>query len=477
MPAHQTTFSSCDLNAIHQASLEIMTEIGIAFPSSSTRDLFHKHGFKIDGEKVFINQNQLEGALKSAPSGFKIRARNPERDLQLGGEYYVLAATASATQIMDMNKESRPSTINDYHKFARLVQTSDINMPTSHQICYPQDLNPATAHLDMYWADITMTDRVLTGGAASVDKIKDFLELLNIVFGSSKDVEKGPCSITVINPCTPLKYSADQSESLILLASRNQPVAVTNMMMLGATAPISVPAALALGNAEILAGIVLAQLVRPGVAVIYGGTSCPMDMKTMVAVLGNPETTWLSRGTQALADYYQLPCRTGGSLTDAHMPDAQALLEGTMVFYNALTNGAHFIMHSFGMMGSYMGVGFEKFVIDEEMARMAMASLKVPAVDAASLQLDLIKRLGSEGDYLTQASTVKGCKRLFRAKFLNKAPYSQWLANGGLNIAEQAKLEVERRINKWEKPPLEARQEKELIDFMDKRGVKPVSLN
>lgn len=469
MPARQTSFTLDDLNTIHQASLQILAETGIEFPSATTREVFHRHGFQVDGEKVFIGRRQLESALKDAPSSFKIRARNPLRDLELGGEHYVLAATASATQIADFKGRNRPAAMEDYRKFARLVQTSEFNLPTSHQVCYPQELNAETAHLEMYWVDVTLTDRVLTGSTASVGNVRDFLEILNIVFGGWQEVERGACSLTVVNPCTPLKYAADQSESLMLLASRNQPVVVTNMMMLGATAPISIPAALVLGNAEILAGIVLAQLVRPGVGVVYGGTSCPMDMKTMVAVLGTPETVWLSRGTLALADYYNLPARTGGSLTDSQVPDAQALLEGGLIFQNALNNGAHYILHSFGMMGSYMAAGFEKFVIDEEMARLAVAALKVPVVEPASLELDLIKRLGAKGDYLTQPSTVKGFRRLFRSRFLNKSVYSQWVDNGGLDIAEAAGREVERRVGQWEKPLIDPQREKELANFIKKR--------
>ena len=83
------------------------------------------------------------------------------------------------------------------------------------------------------------------------------------------------------------------------------------------TAPISAPGALAVGNSEILAGIVLAPLARPGAQVVYGSTSCPMDMKTIVAILSAPETLWLSKGALSLADFYNPPCRTGGSLTDA----------------------------------------------------------------------------------------------------------------------------------------------------------------
>ncbi len=465
----QKDFTEPDLQAIHLATLDILSITGVEFPSEASRDVFRQHGFKVDGEKVFIGRAQLEAALKNAPPAFAVRARNPEHDLRMGGEDYVLAPTPGATQIADRHGRHRPAELADYEKFAKLVQTSDINMAMSHQICYPQNIPVETAHLDMFRRDITLTDRALTGNTSSPALVRDFLRILEIVFGGRAEVERGPCSLNVINPCTPLKYAADQSESLMLLAAANQPAAVTNMMMLGATAPISVPGALALGNAEILAGVVLAQLVRPGAPVIYGSTSCPMDMKTMVAILGAPETLWLSRGALALADFYGLPCRTGGSLTDAHRPDAQALLDGALCFQNALANGASYILHSFGMMSSYLAAGFEKFVLDEEMAALVVASLTVPEVNDRTLELDLIKTMGAKGDYLTHPSTVKGFRRLFRSKFLNRAGYDHWTAKGGRDIAEEAAREVEKRLAQWEKPALDPGVEKELHAFITDR--------
>lgn len=469
MSKRQKDFSAKDIEAIHQATLNILSTTGIEFPSESSKSIFRHHGFKVEGEKVFISQVQLENALKTAPSSFTIRARNANNNLNLGAGDYVLAPTPGATQIADRHGHHRAAALVDYEKFAKLVQTSNINMVMSHQICCPQDIATETAHLDMFRLDITMTDRVLTANTSSTALVKDFLDILAIIFGSQAEVERSPCSINVINPCTPLKYAVDQSESLAILASSNQPVAVTNMMMLGATAPISVPGALALGNSEILAGIVLAQLVRPGSSVIYGSTSCPMDMKTMVATLGTPEALWLSRGALALADFYKLPCRTGGSLTDAHLPDAQSLMDGALCFQNALANGAAYILHSFGMMSSYMAASFEKFVLDEEMASFVAASLSLPEVNEQTINLDLIKNMGQKGDYLTHPSTVKGFRQLFRSKFLNRAGYEQWSAKGGLSIAEEAAVEVEKRLAQWAKPALEPEVEKRLEDFITSR--------
>jgi len=472
MPQRFNNFSTEQLQTIHKASLEILEETGVEFPGKAGLEVFRKNGFRTDGEKVFITEKQLEKALATAPLSFRLRARNPENDLNLGGGDFVLAPTGGAPHIMDLSGELRECSLEDYRDFAKLVQTSPINMIMTHRVCFPADVHPDLAYLDMFIADVTLTDRVLMCSAVSKDQADDSLKILDIIFGGRDEVTKSPCSLNVVNVCSPLKYAPDQTEVLMLLAENNQPVAVTNMMMLGATGPLSIAGALALGNAEILAGIVLSQLVRPGAPVIYGSTSCPMDMKSMVATLGAPETMWLSKGALALADYYNLPCRTGGSLTDSFLPDAQAFLDGGLIFQNALYGGANFIFHSFGMVGSYLAASFEKFVIDEEMANIALAALKVPEVDEKTLELKLIKQLGSKSDYLTQPSTVKNFRKLFRSKFLNRSPYEQWADHGGRTTAALAEAEVKRRLSAWEKPPIDPALEKEFLHFIDSRRKK-----
>jgi len=469
MPQRFNNFSQEQLRIIHQASLEILAETGVEFPGEAGLEVFRRHGFKTDGEKVFITEKQLEAALAGVPRSFRLRARNPQNDLDLGGDDFVLVPTGGAPHLMDPSGELRECSLEDYGDFAKLVQTSPINMVMTHRVCFPADVHPDRAYLDMFKADVLMTDRVLMCSAVSREQAEDSLKILDIIFGGRDEVRKSPCSLNVINACSPLKYAPDQSEVLMLLAENNQPVAVTNMMMLGATGPLSIAGALALGNAEILAGVVLSQLARPGAPVIYGSTSCPMDMKSMVATLGAPETMWLSKGALALADYYRLPCRTGGSLTDSFLPDAQALLDGGLIFQNALYGGAHFIFHAFGMVGSYLAASFEKFVIDEEMAAVVLASLQVPEVDEKTLEMKLIKRMGAKSDYLTQPSTVKNFRKLFRSRFLNRSPYEHWANQGAKTTAALAGDEVRRRLAAWEKPAIDPALEKDFSAFIEKR--------
>jgi trimethylamine--corrinoid protein Co-methyltransferase len=459
-------FSREELDMIHSATLDILATCGVEFPSAKTRAFFQEHGFRVEGEKVFITEEQLKKALSTTPRHIKIRARNPKNNLALGGNDYVLAVTSGAPGYIDSEGRIQQGTLSVYADFCKLTQTSDFITPAPHTCCVPAEAPPDTAHLDMLQMDITLTDRALVLNGSTGKKALESLDLAALVFGGMDNVKKEAVSLSIINPHTPLKYSNDMSESLVSMASHNQPVNITNMMMLGTSAPIDLPSAFVVSNAEILAGVVLTQLACPGAGVIYGTTSCPMDMKSMVAILGAPETLLLSRATLALADYYGLPCRTGGSLTDSHLIDAQAMIDGALVMQEALAGGAHYVIHAFGMMSSYMAASMEKFVLDEEMIRMIVPSFKLPEISKSTINMDLIKRVASKGNYIDQDETLDNYQDLFRSRFLNRMNYATWLKQGGKSALEAAQAEVKRRLAAYEKPPIDPKLEAEIAAYV-----------
>jgi trimethylamine--corrinoid protein Co-methyltransferase len=457
------------LDTIHQCTLEVLSEVGVRFPSEKTRNVFQEHGFRVEGEQVFITDGQIGRALKTADKKAEITARNPRNSLRLGGKDYFLGATGGAPNLVDMHGNVTPGTVEVYKRFCKLVQTSDINMPAAHGCCYPTDVPLETCHLDMLFYDVTMTDKVLLLNSATAVKVMDGLNIAALIFGGMDAVKKSPHVIGGVNVCSPLAYAYDQSEALMVMASHRQPAHISNMMMLGTTAPLDIPSAQVVSNAEILAGVVLSQLVGPGCCVIYGTTSCPNDMKTMVAALGAPETMIMSRLAMAMARYYDLPCRTGGSLTDSHLCDAQAMLDGALMLKNALDCGAHALFHSFGMMGSYIAASLEKFVLDEELACMLIASEKMPEFSPGTINMDLIKRMGSKGYYITQPETMKNFKKLYRPKFLNRWSPEKWKEKGGLSAVEAAHEEVKRRLAIYEKPHIDPKLEEEITAYVNRR--------
>jgi trimethylamine--corrinoid protein Co-methyltransferase len=240
----------------------------------------------------------------------------------------------------------------------------------------------------------------------------------------------------------------------MMLAQQNQAVAITNMLLFGSTAPVDLTSALALGNAEILGGIVLSQLVRPGAPVIYGSTSCPMDMKTGVAAISKPETLIYCQAVTELARYYGLPSRTGGCLTDSHIVDAQAGYESALIMKTAMDCGVDYFLHAFGMMNCYMAASLEKWVLDEELVRQILKTREIVSLNETP-DSDYVERIGSGGNYLVDPQTFKQFRKLYPHGFIGASSFNQWSQAGAKSALEMASLEVEARLKSFQPPEID----------------------
>ena len=461
-------YSPENIQLIHRATVKILEQAGVSFPGGPALELFKAHGFKTDGDRIFINEEQLGKHLGTVPRTVNLVARNPEKSLLLGGDYPVFIGTTGPPKLLMTNGEMRDGTLEDYENFQKLSQTSALPQGASYKAIYPQNIPAQSAHLDMLFRTLTLTDYFAGGDSQEEINTRDTINMMGIVFGGSDFLQKNTVVRVTISVLTPLRYAPEQSASLIMLAENNQLSVVSNMAMMGSTSPLDFLQSLALGNAEILAGIVLSQLARPGAPVIYGSTSCPLEMKGMAATLGSPETLWFSHGAVSLARYYGIPSRTGGGLNDSFLVDGQCLAEAALVLNRAISSGADCIMHAFGMMGGYIGASLEKWVLDEEIASFILASLKHPDL-SREIDVEEVVKLGPGANYMVQPSTMKNFRKLFRFNVFNKFPLDMWRKKGGKDILAAAKAEVERRLSTYEKPPIDPKVEAALAEYVEKR--------
>jgi trimethylamine--corrinoid protein Co-methyltransferase len=239
--------------------------------------------------------------------------------------------------------------------------------------------------------------------------------------------------------------------------------------MAGSSGPISLPGLLALANAEILAGLILAQLVCPGSPVVYGSVSAPADMRTIVAAVGAPEAVALASATIQMAQFYTLPCRTGGMLTNAHCLDAQAAAEGTLLMSTTVRSGANFIAHACGQLGAYISMSFEKWLLDEEVCRMIRRTLAAMDITVASIDVDTIKSVGSDGNYLVHETTFKHCRELYQPLLFTRDNFKKWHTNGAKAVSEVATEMLQKRLDAYQKPPIDDGLEQAVNEFAARR--------
>jgi trimethylamine--corrinoid protein Co-methyltransferase len=452
------------LNTIHTKTVELLEGIGIDFHLPAASEWLKRKGFKVNGTKVHITERQLMDAIDATPDHFVLKAPTSDKQVPIGKDDFVLTSTSGATSVITAQGERRNATLSDYLDFLKLNHTSDVLKVVSPLIVQPCDLPSDTGHIDIMIKALTMSDKPCMATAHNPVVTRDSLTLLAHCTGSFQKFESDYHSIFSFNALSPLGFAADQVEAMMMVAKAKQPLTITNMAMGGTTAPIKTEHAIVMGNAEILAGIVFIQSITPGLPVIYGSTSCMTDLVGMISALGAPETLQLQRSVIALASHYNLICRTGGSLTDSHLPDGRGMAESALVLENAICHGAHFIMHACGMISSYLGASFEKWLLDEENCRILSATLK--PLDFESVDIEANITSGISGGFLNHPDTFRHCRAAYRSPWKRLRPHDTWYRAGAEDSIVHASQAVKERLASYQRPEFGATLEKELNNLM-----------
>ena len=464
------TFTDQDLTKIHDAALHILKNVGVRFDDDEAIDIFKKAGLKSDGNIVHFTEKLIDRALASAPSKFVLSARNAEKSVVIGEEGFGLAPGYGAALIIDPEGQQRQATLADYDDFCKLVQTSNVINVNGFLMVMPSDIPSETAYLDMLYSNILLCDKPFMGSPLSRSAASDCINLAGILWGGKDDLPDTPVSVSLITPLSPLQYTAEMAGSIIEFSGNNQACIFGILLMAGSSGPMSLAGMLVQQTAEILAGVTLTQLVRPGAPVIVGGTSAILDMRTGCLAMGAPEVARIAAATLQLAKFYNLPARSGCAVTDSCLPDAQAGIESALNLMVAIRNGSNFILHAAGILDSYNAMSFEKFIIDEEIGRMALEYLKPVEITDKSIDLDLIKEVGIGGDYLSHPKTLEQCRSaFFMPNLVNRTGYAGWQENGSMRMDQKATDVLKDRLEAYEKPDIDPQIEKDLRAYIEKR--------
>lgn len=473
MHVRMQKFTEKELTRIHDASMDLLKNIGVAFNDDEALSIFKKNGFKVVGKTVFFSEKDVRQAIEFAPTRFKVAARNPAYTVSIGGKDVALAPGYGAAFIITRDGKQRNATIADYDAFCKLVQTSLTMSVNGYLMAAPNDRPAETAHLNMLYSNITLCDKPFMGSPVSKAGAEDCIDMTSMVWGGKERLKERPVTISLITPFSPLQYTAEMTGSIITFARYNQACIFGALLMAGTSGPLGIAGLLVQQNAECLAGVTLTQLVRPGAPVVVGGMSAISDMRTGALSMGAPEVARISSGTIQMAKFYNLPARSGGAVTDAHFPNAQAGFESALNLYVALQNGSNFILHAAGILGSFNAMSFQKFIIDEELCSQILESLKPVTITDESIDLELIKDVGIGGNYLTHPKTYEQCRTAFYlSNLVNRKGFDGWQEDGAKHIHDRATEILNERMSQYVKPDIDPQLEKDLLSFIQKRKKK-----
>ena len=454
--------SAQEIEKLHEATLTVLSKTGVRFGHERALEIFKKGGARVEGDQVFIDEHLLMKALQSAPRSFTLHGREKKDDVVIGAGRPVLAP-ASGPIFAKRGAEKRPATRGDYINLLKLSQGSTALGITNFGVVEPQDVDKKRLKLFQLASALKYTTKPLMGMAReSAETVKCF-QLLGDFYGGLREGHL----LGVISPLSPLTYDRGMLGHLLEYARAGQPLMFASCSQPGLTSPVTLAGTVVVDNAQQLAGIVLSQLCKEGLPVIYGSTSTSCDMRYVSPAIGSPETALVTMAAAGLAKLYGLPCRSGGALTDAKRPDMQAGLESMMVMMSTVLSGVDFILHAFGILDSFNTVSFEKFVIDEVTAAMVERLAAGFAVDEQRLATGLIDKVGSQGMYLPEDHTTQFYRsELFVPPLFSREGYLKWEEKGSQTLEERAAEVVSERLERYEVPPLSPEQERVLEEHL-----------
>jgi trimethylamine--corrinoid protein Co-methyltransferase len=460
--------SSGDIEEIHKTSMRVMENVGVQFPLDEAIAVFEEHGVKTDGHTVYLKEQQVMDALATVPKQFTILARNPERNITVGDGEPVFAPAYGAPFLVDYEMGKRAPTLDDYHALAKLAHMLPNQDMSGHLLVEPEGVN--TPHLAMLHAHLVHSDKPFIGSAAGHVGAQHTLEMARILFGEDV-VKEHFITIGLINSLTPLGYGDEMLEALIQFARDRQPVIVAALAMAGSTSPITLAGTLAVQTAELLAGIVLTQLVNPGTPAVFGSTSTNIDMRSGALAIGSPELSQMIAAHAQIARYYGLPSRSGGALTDASSPDAQAGFESMLGLVTTISSGIDFVLHAGGILSSYLAFSYEKFVLDDEMCGMVRRYRKGIQVSPETLSYDVVANVGAGGNFLMENQTLKRCRSEFwQPPLCDRSGLEAWMQGGRETALDRANQRWKKLVAEHEDPPLDETTARQLQTFVEEHS-------
>ena len=470
--APMEVLSADELEAIQEASYKILEEIGMDFLHPEGIEILKAAGAETTpgSERVRLDRGLVQELVAKAPSRFTFHARNPEHDLEMGGNVMVFGSVGSAPNVSDLDGGRRVGNFKDYCDLVRLCQSLNIIHLCSGYPVEPVDLDPATRHLDAVAACVTLTDKCFHGYALGRERMLDAIEIARIARGLDEErLSAEPSLFTIVNTSSPLRLDGPMIEGLIEMARRNQIVVITPFTLSGAMAPATIAGALVQQNAEALAGIALVQAVRAGAPVMYGGFTSNVDMKSGAPAFGTPEYVRAAFAGGQLARRNGVPYRSS-NVNASNAVDAQAAYESQMSLWGAVMGHVNLMMHAAGWMEGGLTASFEKLILDAEMLQ-GMAEVVQPLdVSEAALGLDAIREVGPGGHYFGAAHTLERYETAFYSPILSDwRNHESWREGGAPDATQRANQIYKDLLRSYEAPPLDPAIAEELESFVTRR--------
>src|SRR5476651_1701798 len=454
----------------------ILEEVGIEFrEDAEALALWKEAGADVQGERVRMPRGLARSLIqRHAPREFVQHARNPARNVIIGGNKTVFAPAYGSPFVRNLDEGRRYARIEDFRNFVKLAYVSNSLHHSGGTICEPVDLPVNKRHFEMVYSHIKYSDKPFMGSVTHPERAQDSVEMAKILFGNEfLDAATGrPKTVLVnlINANSPMTFDSTMLGAAKTYARANQACIITPFILAGAMSPVTVAGTVAQTLAEALAGMAFLQLINPGAPVVLGSFASSISMQSGAPTFGTPEPALVLYSMAALARRLGIPFRSGGSLCAAKIPDAQAAFESANTLLPTCLGGVNFVLHTAGWLEGGLSMGYEKFVLDVDQAGMMHTLLAGIDLSPNGQALDAMREVGPGKHFLGCAHTQANFENAFyRSPLADNNSYEQWEAEGSSDMTKRANTLWKKMLAEYVAPPMDPAIDEALLDYIGRR--------
>ena len=458
-----------------EAQVDWMIEnIGVAFRDDPVAlDIWRKAGVEPTGEHgdlIKADAQLIRDLVAKAPSEFVQHARNPERSVTIGGNHQVFAPIYGAPFVRDLEKGRRYAEFSDYEALLKLVYMHPNLHHGSFVICEPTDIPVSKRHLDMVFAQMTLSDKPFLGAITEMSRAQDTVDMIDILFGADR-LERDVCIMANVNTNSPLLVDRVVSQAVQVYSGRGQAMVVTPFILTGAMGPVSTAASVCQAVVESMMVCAFAQLIRPGAPFVMGNFLSSMSLRTGAPTFGMPEPVLSNYMIGQLSRRLGLPLRCGGSLTASKIEDAQAAYESADSMHSTMLAGSNFTLHAAGWLEGGLSTGYEKLIMDADRLGGYQKLLGVGLQDDDNaFARSAFEEVAPGGHFLGSAHTMANYSDAFyEAQLSNSDNVENWEAGGAKDMRQRAFERWNHMLGEYQPPALDAAKREELEAYVARR--------
>lgn len=467
-------FSNDELDAIHNATLEILNNTGLRIESKEAVEVFHSAGAnveKIDEESTLVKipPYLVEDCIRSTPSRVIHRGRDPEKDFvdepgrvsYTHGMGYMQINDIDTRKIRETRKKDIIETtiLADYYDELETVSFGTM----------PRDIPTALQPVTCFEAVVSNTTKPIHMSPQNVRNLQKVIEMAIAVVGGKEKFKERPLFTCSVMTQSPLIVSKVDCEITMEAAKWGLCINSTGMPLAGTVSPVTLAGSIAQANAEALSMIILSQLINKGNPCYFMWGASLSDLKTLAISVGSPEHGLCCAAGAQLAQYYQIPTFNITGIGDSKEVDIQSGYESGYSRLIGALAGANIIIGA-GEYDQLCTLDYAKLALDAENIRMINRMLKGIEVTNDTLALDVINQVGPGGEFLTHEHTYTNLNRVSKNKLFDRNNRGKWKSLGSKNIIDEAYEEARYIINNHKPKPLPVGVAEELRAIIEDYG-------